>query len=84
MWYIPILEFLELLGFAIVTCWKKIFNWEYINDISFPRNIFAINVPSCLRICVVIFKAANNSCDCIYSSISWSPVTVKNIFHLYY
>lgn len=69
------LEFLELLGFETITFVKKILSWEYKSVTSLPLNIFATNVPPDFNIWVVIFSAANSSWACIYSSISWMPVT---------
>ena len=42
---------------------------------SFPRNIFAMNVPPGFNMCVATVKPASMSCACINSSKSCKPVT---------
>ena len=72
---LSMLEFLLERGLAIVTSAKKHLNWEYRRETFFPRKIFAIKVPPCLRMFVVMLSAERRSWACMYSSISCMPVT---------
>jgi len=57
------------------TSWKKHLSWEYSSDTSLPRKIFATKFPPRRSVFVVMFRADNSSCACMYSSMSCSPVT---------
>lgn len=69
------LEFLELLGLATVTYSKKSPSWAHSSPMSRPRKILATNTPPGRNTNEVMVKAATMSCDWMYSSRSWSPVT---------
>jgi hypothetical protein len=44
------LELRELLGLATCTTGKKVLSWAYSSPMSFPRKIFATNVPTLGRV----------------------------------